>query len=277
MGYDGKIKNGLILKKSEDGFFLRTIKKIISNNFLRAIKKIISNNEVWYKLSYDEQEHKYFDKEFLIEYLNEKYLDDKNKEIDENNLDDKNKEIYEKNLINDLITLKTYRDDVDTIVRKQSDFGQFLTICLAMISIIINVKLNPGSEKTLLAISGLIVLLSFLYYWFCTGSNSESAKIKFITNAIYTLETIKEDMDRNGNSDTESDEIISSVNDKLDDGNTEYISTEDADDGNTEDITAEDADERYEGLELTEVKEIRTYKATKNRYSPRAMHERKRR
>lgn len=174
------------------------------------------------------------------------------------------KKIDEKNLINDLITFKTYRDDVDTIVRKQSDFGQFLTICLAMISIIINVKLNPGSEKTLLAISGLIVLLSFLYYWFCTGSNSESAKLKCITNAIYTLETIKEDMEKNENSGTESDEIISSVNAKQDDGN-------------TEDITTEDSNERYEGLELTEVKEIRTYKATMNKYSPRAMYERKRR
>ena len=95
-------------------------------------------------------------------------------------------------------------------------------------------------------------------------------------------------MDRNGNSGTESDEIISSVNDKQDDGNTENIASEDADeiissvndkldDGNTEDITAEDADERYEGLELAEVREIRTYKATKNKYSPRAMYERKRR
>lgn len=256
MRYDGKIKNGLILKKSEDGLFEKIIKKLNWNSEECLLKKIIKklklNNEAWYKLSYDEQEHKYFDKEFLLKYLNEYYLNDKIKKIDE------------KNLINDLITFKTYRDDVDTIVRKQSDFGQFLTICLAMISIIINVKLNPGSEKTLLAISGLIVLLSFLYYWFCTGSNSESAKLKCITNAIYTLETIKEDMDRNGNSDTESDKIIISVNDKLDDGNTEDISTE-------------DADEKYEGLKLIEVREIRTYKATKNKYSPRAMHHRKRR
>ncbi|MDU2898067.1 MAG: hypothetical protein E7B88_04475, partial [Finegoldia magna] len=129
---------------------------------------------------------------------------------------------------------------------------------------IINVILNPDSEKPLVAISGLIVVVSYLYYLYSAGNKSESAKLKYITNAIYTLETIKEDMYRNGNSDAESDEIISSVNDKQDDGN-------------TEDITTEDADERYEGLELTEVKEIRTYKATTNKYSPRAMYERKRR
>ncbi|BFL75776.1 hypothetical protein [Finegoldia magna] len=93
-------------------------------------------------------------------------------------------------------------------------------------------------------------------------------------------------MYRNGNSDTESDDIISSVNDKLDDGNSDTESddiissvNDKLDDGNTEDITTEDSNERYEGLELTEVKEIRTYtyKATKNKYSPKAMHERKRR
>ncbi len=185
-----------------------------------------------------------------MDYINEHYL--------------KSDNIIEENLLNDLNTLKTYRDDVDTRVRKESDFGQFVTICLAMISIIINVILNPDSEKPLVAISGLIVVVSYLYYLYSAGNKSESAKLKYITNAIYTLETIKEDMYRNGNSDAESDEIISSVNDKQDDGN-------------TEDITTEDADERYEGLELTEVKEIRTYKATKNKYSPRAMYERKRR
>lgn len=134
----------------------------------------------------------------------------------------------------------------------------------------------------------VIVYINMIYNVFRTTSKSESAKIKFITNAIYTLETIKEDMDKRGNSGTESDEIISSVNDKQDDGNTENIASEDADeiissvnhkldDGNTEDITTEDSNERYEGLELTEVKEIRIYKATKNKYSPRAMYERKRR
>lgn len=259
MGYDGKINNGIELKEAEDNCIKRIIRKIL--------KRLKRKSEVRYSLSYDEEKHRYFDKEFLLKYLNENYLDDKIKKI------------VKKNLINDLITFKTYRDDVDTIVRKQSDFGQFLTILLAMLSVIVNVKLKPDSKLPLVVISLIIVIASFIYYWCCTGSKSESAKLKFITNAIYTLENIKEDMDRNGNSGTESDEIISSVNDKLDDGNTEDISTEDADDGNTEDIATEDADERYEGLELTEVKEIRTYtyKATKNKYSPSAMYERKRR
>ena len=234
MGYDGKINRKL------------------NQIDIDKVNREIFPDVVEYKLAYGKTKHKYFQKEEILDYINENYL--------------KNDDIIEENLLNDLNTFKTYRDEVDTLVRNQSDFGQLITILLGMLSIIINVKPNPGSEIPIARISGLIALLAFLYYYFCTSSKSESAKLKYITNAIYTLETIKEDMYRNGNSDAESDEIISSVNDKQDDGN-------------TEDITTEDADERYEGLELTEVREIRTYtyKATKNKYSPRAMYERKRR
>lgn len=258
MGYDGKIRNGLILKKSEDGSFQKIINKLNWNSeeclLKKIIKKLNGNEEAWYKLSYDEQEHKYFDKEFLLKYLNEKYLNDNNKEKNE------------KNLINDLITFKTYRDAVDINVRKESDFGHFITICIAFIPIIISVMLDYDSKISISLFAGFLVLVNLVFYKLTTGSNSESYKLMVINNVIYTLEAIKEDMDKKGNSGTESDEIISSVNDKLDVGN-------------TKDITTEDADERYEGLELTEVKEIRTYayKVTGNKYSPRAMHERKRR
>lgn len=126
--------------------------------------------------------------------------------------------------------------------------------------------LDYDSKISISLFAGFLVLVNLVFYKLTTGSNSESYKLMVINNVIYTLEAIKEDMDKKGNSGTESDEIISSVNDKLDVGN-------------TKDITTEDADERYEGLELTEVKEIRTYtyKATKNKYSPSAMYERKRR
>lgn len=92
----------------------------------------------------------------------------------------------------------------------------------------------------------IIFIVSMMVYigifMFRVGKDSISRDIKFIDNAIYTLETIKEDKYRNG-------------------------------------IWCTKSDERYEGLELTEVKEIRTYtyKATKNKYSPSAMYERKRR
>lgn len=228
MGYDGKI-----------------------NRKLRTVE-LKDNEECLYKLAYDENKRSYFKQTDILNYINEHYLESDN--------------IIEENLLNDLNTLKTYRDDVDSLVRNQSSLSDYLAMFIAVLGIVYDIIEDSKAMKLFVLV---VVLISFVIFIFClyqNGNKSESAKLKYITNAIYTLENIKEDMDRNGNSGTESDEIISSVNDKLDDGN-------------TEDITAEDADERYKGLELTEVKEIRTYtyKATKNKYSPSAMYERKRR
>lgn len=242
------------------------------NKKLRTVE--LKYDECLYKLAYDENKRSYFKRTDILNYINEHYLESDN--------------IIEENLLNDLNTLKTYRDDVDSLVRNQSSLSDYLAMFIAVLGIVYDIIEDSKAMKLFVLV---VVLISFVIFIFClyqNGNKSESAKLKSITNAIYTLETIKEDMDRNGNSDTESDKIISSVNDKQDDGNTENIASEDADeiissvndkldDANTEDITTEDANERYEGLELTEVKEIRTYKATKNKYSPRAMYERKRR
>ena len=230
----------------------------------RKLKTVELNDdyECLYLLAYDEEKRSYFKQKDILKYVNEHYLESDN--------------IIEENLLNDLNTFKTYRDGVEITEKKWDVFQGFITIYVALITDFLK---SESDVIIRLCYTLLILTISMVVYFVRTWKRSNYYKLKYINNAIYTLETIKEDMYRNGNSDTESDEIISSVNDKLDDGNTEDISTEDADDGNTEDITAEDADERYEGLELTEVREIRTYtyKATKNKYSPRAMYERKRR
>lgn len=213
-----------------------------------------------------------FTREYILKYVNKHYLENDN--------------IIEENLLNDLNTFKTYRDDVDSLVGNQSSFSDYLAMFIAVLGIVYDIIEDSKAMKYFVLVVVLISFVIFVFNLCSTGNKSESAKLKYITNAIYTLEAIKEDMYRNGNSSTESDEIISSVNDKQDDGNSctesdEIISSvsDRSDDVNTEDITTEDSDERYEGLELTEVKEIRTYtyKATGNKYSPRAMHERKRR
>lgn len=219
------------------------------NKKLRTVE-LKEDDECLYKLAYDENKRSYFKRTDILNYINEHYLESDN--------------IIEENLLNDLNTLKTYRDDVDSLVRNQSSFSDYLAMLIAILGIIFDIIEDYKTIRQLVLVVVLIIFGIFMFCLYQNSNKSESAKLKYITNAIYTLETIKEDMYRNGNSGTESDEIISSVNDKQDDGN-------------TEDITAEDADERYEGLELTEVKEIRTYKPTKNKYSPRAMYERKRR
>lgn len=249
MSYDGKIREKL--------------------NHIEIEKECkIFPDVIKYKLAYDKNKHRTFKNEEIIDYINLNYL---------NNSDP----IIEENVMNDLITFKTYKIDreagishFDIIQNGLSIFIaaiigaiSFSATCLASEYISKNIIKEGVSQWIIIHTIGIFVM-SLIFYitiaLFRVGKNSMSSELKFINYAIYTLETIKEDMDKNGNLGTKSDEIISSVNDKLDDGN-------------TEDIATEDADERYEGLELTEVKEIRTYKATKNKYSPRAMYESKRR
>lgn len=235
MGYDGKIKNGIELKESEGNLFQRIIIKIL--------KKLKGDSEVWYSLSYDEEKHRYFDKNYILSYLRDNYL---------NNKDD----IEPTKISNDLITFKTYRDQLVFQKQNSSLFEKILTSSFAIVSILIAIgfgflNLKDVIGKTLTAnifndilytIKLLLItyVIYIIFYTWRINNNLKLNRLKVINNAIYTLETIKEDMYRIDNSGTESDE-------------------------------------RYEGLELTEVKEIRTYayKATGNKYSPRAMHHRK--
>ncbi|MFR1138610.1 MAG: hypothetical protein ACLSDN_06460, partial [Anaerococcus vaginalis] len=115
-------------------------------------------------------------------------------------------------------------------------------------------------------------LAGYAYFMFTNVSHSESNKLKVINNVIYTLETIKEDMDKSGYDSMKYTEMNSNVNDYQSDDITDEISTE------VKRFTENEKD-IYDGLKLTEVIEVRTYKAkaTKNKYSPRAMYERKRR
>lgn len=209
MKYDGKIKNGIELKESEDNLFQRIIikrPKILKRINMKISKILKENSEVWYSLSYDEEKHRYFDKNFLLSYLRDNYLN--------------NKDIQPTKLNNDLITFKTYRDYVDITVRKENDFYQFLTIAIAIITILASIF--KMININLMAVIIPLGLVCYGNYMFKTSVYSESYKLKVINNVIYTLETIKEDMDKNENS-------------------------------------------------------LDKYKATKNKYSPWAMHERKRR
>lgn len=238
MGYDGKIR--------------KKLKLVRLNN-----KKI--EYELSYLLSPNCRTFTALKKDEIINYVNDYYF--RNNQID-----------YD-NLINDINVYKSYRDDVDINVRKENDFGQFLTIIIAIIAILVSIiKFNNDIIKDLILALILLALAYYLYFWATTGSHSEAYKLKVINNVIYTLEAIKEDMDKNGYASMKYTEINSNVNDYKSDEITDEMSTE------VKHFTENDKD-IYDELKLTEVIEVRTYKAkaTKNKYSPRAMHERKRR
>ena len=224
MSYDGKIN--------------RKLKQIELEKECKIFPDVIE-----YKLAYGKTKHRTFDDEEIVNYINENYLN--------------NDAISEENLLNDLITFKTYKTDREVLIRHfdvvQNGISAFLSLlavvmafsaaCLSSEFISKYVFRQDVNIWIVRNISALFFVFSIMFIIFVlarVGKYSVFSELRIINNAIYTLETIKEDKYRNGNWGTKSDE-------------------------------------RYEGLELTEVKEIRTYKATRNRYSPRAMYERKRR
>lgn len=193
------------------------------NRKLRTVE-LNDDDECLYKLAYRDDKKSSFKRIDILNYVNKHYLEKDN--------------IIEENLLNDLNTFKTYRDDVEITEKNWDIFQGLITIYVALFN---DVFKSETAVFTRLCYISLILAVSILVYLIRTCKHSNYYKLKFVTNAIYTLETIKEDKYRNG-------------------------------------IWCKKSDERYEGLELTEVKEIRTYtyKATQNKYSPRAMYERRR-
>lgn len=223
----------------------------------------LNNKKIEYELSYvlspNCRTFTALKKDEIINYVDEYYF--RKNQID-----------YD-NLINDINVFKSYRDDIDINVRKENDFNQFVMLVIAIIAILVSIINfdNTGTIiKNLIAALTLLVLADYVYYRIITGSHSEANKLKVINNVIYTLETIKEDMDKNGSASMKYTEMNSNVNDYQSDDIVDKMSTE------VKRFTENDKD-IYDGLKLTEVREVRTYKATKNKYSPRAMYERKRR
>lgn len=157
-----------------------------------------------YKLAYDKNKHRTFKNEEIIDYINLNYL---------NNSDP----IIEENVMNDLITFKTYKIDreagishFDIIQNGLSIFIaaiigaiSFSATCLASEYISKNIIKEGVSQWIIIHTIGIFVM-SLIFYitiaLFRVGKNSMSSELKFINYAIYTLETIKEDMDKNGNS-----------------------------------------------------------------------------
>ncbi|MFR6598254.1 MAG: hypothetical protein ACLURU_01880, partial [Finegoldia magna] len=152
-----------------------------------------------------------------------------------------NDNIIEENLINDLNTFKTYRDHIQQEITMKSLIEIIWSVVVTMVSILVAIYIGYIALKDYIKIEGdnflnfilknikigtiIIMLISGVYLGLSINErfkHSKSYKLKYINNVIYTLETIKEDMDK------------------------------------TENLRAK-------------------YKATRNRYSPRAMYERKRR
>ena len=170
----------------------------------RKLRILEPNDECLYKLAYEDDKKSYFKRKDILNYVNENYLENDN--------------IVEENLLYDLNTFKTLRDDVEITEKNWDVFQGFITIYVALITDLLK---SQRTYITRLCYILLILTISSVIYLVRTRKYSNYYRLKYINNAIYTLETIKEDMDK-------------------------YESSRE------------------------------NYKTTKNKYSPRAMHQRKR-
>lgn len=206
MSYDGKINRKLRLIKIKE-------------------KRKIFPDKVKYKLAYGKTKHLSFSNEEILDYIKHNYI--------------KNDDIIEENLLNDLITFKTFKTDREVLIRHfdviQNGISAFLSLLAVIMSFsaaclsskfiskyVIRQDFTIWIVKYIFAVFMVFSLMFLIFVLARVGKNSASYDLKFIDNAIYTLETIKEDMDK------------------------------------TENLRAK-------------------YKSTRNRYSPMAMHYRKRR
>lgn len=205
MGYDNRIRNKLKLVEFDKSILKRIPYKLQYENF--------NLNNIGY--------------EKIIEYVEKHYIYNDN--------------IIEENLINDLNTFKTYRDDIQQEITMKSLIEIIWSVVVTIVSILVAIYIGYIALKDDIKIQGddfinfilrnikiastIISIISAVYLALSIyerSNLSKSYKLKYINNVIYTLETIKVDMDKNENS-------------------------------------------------------REKYKATRNKYSPRAMYERKRR
>lgn len=161
------------------------------NRKLRTVE-INDDDECLYKLAYDKDKRSYFKRKDILNYVNEHYLENEN--------------IVEEDLLNDLNTFKTYRDDVEQISNNQDNISKIFSLILTILSTILGVigKKLIYENNLLYAVIWILMIvvayINMIFNIFKTTSKSESAKLKYINNAIYTLEAIKEDVDKYENS-----------------------------------------------------------------------------
>lgn len=160
---------------------------------LRTIKLV--DKKVSYELSYDKtKDLKNFKRIEMLDYINGYYINGDDLEIEK--------------LINDLITFKTYKDELNLIIENQNAFFGVLALLLAILSISTSFKQDHLSNiiaLAILVILGLLVILIFVTYInFRENKNSNFNKLKVVNNAIHVLEDIRDYDYNNSNNSNKS-------------------------------------------------------------------------
>lgn len=101
------------------------------NRKLRTVE--LNNDECLYKLAYGDDKKNSFKRIDILNYINKHYLENDN--------------IIEENLLNDLITFKTYRSQVEEYIANGEIFQNILNLYFTVISIFISFNFGVLSIK----------------------------------------------------------------------------------------------------------------------------------
>ena len=158
--------------------------------FFKDKKFNIFISDICYELSYDkDKDLKKIDGQEMLNYINDYYINGVDLEIDK--------------FINDLITFKTYKDELDLIVENKNAFYSVLAVLLALLAIATSVKSGRIPDKIAVIIYiilfVLIVLIFGEYIYLRVNKKSNFNKLKVVNNVIYFLEAIRDDYYTNSN------------------------------------------------------------------------------
>ena len=164
--------------------------KNFKSECLNKIEQFLKNknfniyiSDICYELSYDkDKDLKKIDRQEMLNYINDYYINGEDLEIDK--------------FINDLITFKTYKDELDLIVENKNAFYSVLAVLLAVLAIATSVKSGRISDGIAIIIYiklfVLIVLIFGEYLYLRVNKKSNFNKLKVVNNIIHFLEAIRD-------------------------------------------------------------------------------------
>lgn len=120
------------------------------------------------------------------------------------------KSIKRDKLLKDLVVFKTYKEDLEINIKKDSLIKDIFTLFISILGIYVSITSilqKIGTNKLEIANNGetivfigfapiIILIFSVIWAYISTDKKSDSSRLKVVNYGIHTLEAIKEDMDR---------------------------------------------------------------------------------
>lgn len=172
------------------------------------ISELKNSKERNYSFSYEiEKNIFYCSIESIVDYINTNYSDKPTINLG--------------NLLNDLTSFKTAKDELELRIKKEEQFSGVISYVYTLFVSLLAVSLNTKNLKLILngmINMGMLLFLMFGLYKINTSKKNFYGKLETVSNAIYILESIRDDIYNNPIKDPEtreSDIEIDSIVDQV--------------------------------------------------------------